>query len=340
MSNQNVKLPNSYIPNVIKTPATSALNTLKNTANNMFGFGGNGGNNKGVIGNIVNTTTNRLSNAGTAITNATSNVANKVGNIGTNVASTVLPSNVVNTMEGSSIPWGIIIVLILLGVVVGLIVYFYEDLKQLINRLRGDSEPVLPPMPPMPAPTEEKPAPPMPMQTATPPQNIDAIPPATAVEKLLPTKKEVFNISSNRFMYEDAAPLCKALGAELATYDQVKDAYDKGADWCNYGWTKGQLALFPTQKETWDKLQAGPEGQRMACGKVGLNGGHFDNPEMRFGVNCYGVKPSQSAHDASTKAKGYPLSPDALEFDRKVAKYRSQADHLDVLPFKEGSWNT
>jgi hypothetical protein len=162
---------------------------------------------------------------------------------------------------------------------------------------------------------------------------------ASIVEKVLPGRKEVFNIASNRYMYEDAAPLCKALGAELATYDQVKSAFDKGADWCNYGWTKGQLALFPTQKETWEKLQSGPAGQRSACGRPGVNGGYFDNPELRFGVNCYGSKPGQSAHDAAAIGKGAPISPDALDFDKRVNTFRSDADHIAVNPFREGTWS-
>jgi hypothetical protein len=325
MNNQNTaKMPNSYIPNALKTPAVAALNTLRNTASNMFGLGNSKNNNSSLFANAGE----RIGNVGSAISNVGSTVANKMNNIGTSV----LP----NAITESNIPWGIIVALIMLGAVVGLIVYFYEDLKRLINQVRGIDKDRM--MPPAPAPEPEEKAMPEPV-TITPPQNVDPVPPATSIERLLPTKKEVFNISSNRFMYEDAEPLCKALGAELATYDQVKEAYNKGADWCNYGWSKGQMALFPTQKETWDKMQAGPEGQRMACGAVGMNGGYFDNPEMRFGVNCYGTKPSQSAHDASTKAKGYPLSPDALEFDRKVAKYRSEADHIDVLPFKEGSWN-
>ena len=67
-------------------------------------------------------------------------------------------------------------------------------------------------------------------------------------DKLVPNdKKEVFNISKNEYNYYDAEPLCRALGAELATYDQVKEAWSKGADWCNYGWVKGQAAVYPTQ---------------------------------------------------------------------------------------------
>lgn len=95
----------------------------------------------------------------------------------------------------------------------------------------------------------------------------------TMVEKVLPGHKEVFNISKNAYTYYDAEPLCKALGAELATYEQVKNAFEGGADWCNYGWTKGQMAVYPTQKETWEHIQEGPEDQRNACGRPGVNGG-------------------------------------------------------------------
>ena len=160
------------------------------------------------------------------------------------------------------------------------------------------------------------------------------------VEKVLPGGgSEVFNVSKNTFTYYDAEPLCKALGAELATYDQVKQAWEKGADWCNYGWVKGQTAVYPTQKETWEKLQAGPEDQRMSCGVPGMNGGYFDNPELRFGVNCFGPKPIQSDHDAIAMAKGTPLSPEALEVEKKVSKFRTEAASLGVMPFNSGRWS-
>ncbi len=161
------------------------------------------------------------------------------------------------------------------------------------------------------------------------------------VEKILPNvgAPEVFNISKNTFTYYDAEPLCRALGAELATYDQVKEAWERGADWCNYGWVKGQAAVYPTQKDTWDRIQAGPEEQRNACGVPGLNGGYFDNPEMRFGVNCYGNKPNQSQHDEAKMNQGAPLSPGALEVQKKVAKFRTEAASIGVMPFNGDKWS-
>ena len=161
------------------------------------------------------------------------------------------------------------------------------------------------------------------------------------VENTLPEKRQVFNISENRYTFYDAEPLCKALGAEIATYEQVKEAYDNGGDWCNYGWTAGQMALYPTQDATYQKLQSGPEEQRTSCGKVGINGGYFDNPELRFGVNCYGTKPSQTNNDASlvSNNNNYPETPDMIEFDKKVAKYRTLANTIGILPFASGKWS-
>jgi hypothetical protein len=161
------------------------------------------------------------------------------------------------------------------------------------------------------------------------------------VEKILPNvgAPEVFNISKNTFTYYDAEPLCRALGAELATYDQVKEAWERGADWCNYGWVKGQAAVYPTQKNTWERIQAGPEEQRNACGVPGLNGGYFDNPEMRFGVSCYGNKPNQSQHDEAKMNQGAPLSPGALEVQKKVAKFRTEAASIGVMPFNGDKWS-
>ena len=123
---------------------------------------------------------------------------------------------------------------------------------------------------------------------------------SSIVEKVMPGKKEVFNISQNKYTYYDAEPLCRALGAEVATYEQVKDAFEKGADWCNYGWSKGQMAVYPTQESTWNKLQNGPEDQRNACGQIGVNGGYFDNPELQ--LTRFSVKPShpRSATSFST----------------------------------------
>jgi len=153
------------------------------------------------------------------------------------------------------------------------------------------------------------------------------------VEAALSGHSEVFNVSRNIYSFADAEPLCKAFGAELATYDQIKEAYEKGADWCNYGWSKGQLALYPTQEETWKKLQEGPEDQRMTCGKPGVNGGNFPNPEQRFGVNCYGKRPIRTALDEQVAVA--PTTP----FDREVSRFKSELDTIPVTPWNIKQWS-
>jgi hypothetical protein len=136
--------------------------------------------------------------------------------------------------------------------------------------------------------------------------------------------------------------LCKALGAELATYDQVKQAWQQGADWCNYGWVKGQMAVYPTQKSTYEELQEGPEDQKGVCGKPGLNGGFFDNPELKFGVTCVGKKPSQSQHDANAIAAGStrPLTASGIEFEKKVMRFKEGSESLGILPFNKDHWGS
>jgi len=164
----------------------------------------------------------------------------------------------------------------------------------------------------------------------------------SVVDKLLPPAKEVFTVSKNDYSYYDAAPLCKALGAELATYDQVKKAWQKGADWCNYGWVKGQMAVYPTQKSSYEELQEGPEDQKGVCGKPGVNGGFFDNPELKFGVTCVGKRPSQSQHDANAIAEGStrPLTASGIEFEKKVQRFKEGSDSLGVLPFNKEHWGS
>lgn len=176
------------------------------------------------------------------------------------------------------------------------------------------------------------------MTGETPENKMDNLP---HIQLPILNQKQVFNVSKNVYTFDDAAPLCRALGAELATYNQVKEAWKQGADWCNYGWVEGQAAVYPTQQQTYNKLQQGPEEQRNACGRVGVNGGYFDNPGLRFGVNCYGIKPDEKNRDKEIIAQGInlPQTPEALIFDKKMKKYQAQADTIGILPFKEGTWS-
>lgn len=166
-------------------------------------------------------------------------------------------------------------------------------------------------------------------------------PPAPAPPKqILPStksleKKEVFNVGGNEFTYDEAAAVCAAYDADLATYDQVNDAYAAGAEWCGYGWTQGGMALYPTQQSTWESLQQEvDESKRTACGRPGVNGGYFD-PQNKFGVNCYGVKPG-------SKGQKFPLplpGTDTGSFDRMVDRFKGMLSKFSVSSFNRDGWS-
>jgi hypothetical protein len=154
-------------------------------------------------------------------------------------------------------------------------------------------------------------------------------------------KKQVFNIPGNYYTYNDAKALCSAYGADLAEYNQIEQAYNNGAEWCNYGWSSNQLALFPTQEKTYDNLQTIP-GHENDCGRPGVNGGYIANPDVRFGVNCYGYKPKITGDEEELMktATPYPETSQDIAFQKKVDIMKNNLDQILVSPFNYDSWGS
>lgn len=154
-------------------------------------------------------------------------------------------------------------------------------------------------------------------------------------------KKQVFNIPGNYYDYENAKALCKAYGADLANYDQVEKAYSNGAEWCNYGWSANQQALFPTQKKTYDYLQTVP-GHENDCGRTGINGGYMANPKLRFGVNCYGNKPkiTPEEEELMKTTPAYPQTAQDIAFQKRVDFWKTKVTDILVSPFNKNSWGS
>jgi hypothetical protein len=154
-------------------------------------------------------------------------------------------------------------------------------------------------------------------------------------------KKQVFNIPGNYYDYENAKALCKAYGAELATYDQIEKAYNNGAEWCNYGWSANQQALFPTQKKTYDYLQTVP-GHENDCGRTGVNGGYMANPKLRFGVNCYGNKPkiTEEEEQLMKTTPAYPQTAQDIAFQKRVDFWKTKIPDILVSPFNKNTWGS
>jgi hypothetical protein len=153
-------------------------------------------------------------------------------------------------------------------------------------------------------------------------------------------KQEVFHVSDNKYNYEDAKAICAAYDGRLANYNEINQAYNDGADWCSYGWSDNQMALFPTQEEKWNKLQT-IDGHHHDCGRPGINGGYIDNPNVRFGVNCYGFKPEITSEQAERMQNQqiYPKNKKEIMFDKKVDYWRKKLSDIMVAPFNNQSWS-
>jgi hypothetical protein len=305
----------------VKNAASNAVLNVKNAASNA-------------ALNVKNAASNVVETVNDAAINLANNVKNTMNNNGLSGVTEPIVESINGSMESDTSPLFTIPVMIALGVLIVVLILFIVFRDQIAfglsvawqktkNLFAGSPD----------APPQPSAVPPAPAQNAP---IIDT----GALSKMVSGKKEVFNVATDKYTYTDAEPLCKAFGAELATYDQVKDAWNNGADWCNYGWVKGQAAVYPTQQTTYNKLQAGPEDQRMACGVPGVNGGYFDNPELRFGVNCYGSKPSENETDTRFAMDKRYLTPGALEYDKKVQDYTAQKDEIPVNPFKSGTWSS
>jgi hypothetical protein len=145
---------------------------------------------------------------------------------------------------------------------------------------------------------------------------------------------EVFHVSDKAFTYDEAEAVCAAYDATLANLEQVIEAYNSGAEWCSYGWSAGGMALYPTQKATWDALQREVDpAKKTACGRPGVNGGYFD-PLTKFGVNCFGFKP---------KGDFKPPAPlpgvDKTAFDAMVKRFKDMLKSMTVTPFSRQEWS-
>ena len=143
-------------------------------------------------------------------------------------------------------------------------------------------------------------------------------------------KKEVFNIDLNAFNYEEAGEVCKALDSELATFDHLLEAHNDGAEWCNYGWSANQMALYPTQKDTWDKLQK--KKHKNKCGKPGVNGGYFKDTNLKLGVNCYGYKPDPHKEQIIYFNGGKNKKTDSNELT-------IDTNTIQIRPFNDNKWS-
>jgi hypothetical protein len=82
------------------------------------------------------------------------------------------------------------------------------------------------------------------------------------------------------------------------------------------------------------------ENHKNDCGRIGVNGGYIANPNVRFGVNCFGKKPRITAEEREMmdSATPYPETKEDKLFQQKVNYYRTKIDQILVSPFSYDSW--
>tara|TARA_B110000971_G_scaffold124678_1_gene127622 strand:- start:2195 stop:2842 length:648 start_codon:yes stop_codon:yes gene_type:complete len=169
--------------------------------------------------------------------------------------------------------------------------------------------------------------------TASPCQKIDHKP---TLELDTSHNKEVFHIGDQLYTYKQAKCKCKSYGATLATKNELIHAYNKGANWCSYGWSEGENAYYPTQKCAWDKLQNTKNKEK--CGNPGVNGGKFSET-IRFGANCFGYKPK------GKKMKEKPPICGDLNEDKPFCKKNENKDKVSInttdelIDFNNEKWS-
>lgn len=181
--------------------------------------------------------------------------------------------------------------------------------------------------------------------TTTPSMDITVAQPSAPNEDIAPVpeikiKEQVYHIPGNEYTYDNASALCQAYGGRLATYSEVENSYKNGGEWCSYGWSDRQLALFPTQKDTWNYLQK-VEGHENDCGRAGINGGYIANPNVRFGANCYGYKPkiTQEEKDLMNTQPLYPRTLKSIKEEKLVDYWRQKIPDILVAPFNRNVWS-
>lgn len=153
------------------------------------------------------------------------------------------------------------------------------------------------------------------------------------------TTPEVFLIQDNIYTYDDAEPLCRAYNARLATMGDMYDAWRKGADWCSYGWVRGQKIVFPTQKKSWLKLQSSTDkSTRNKCGLPGLNGGLLRDRTARYGVHCYGVKPPTWRNYKANKMAQDNATARQQEINSRAQFFKDRLNKFTIMPFKQDKW--
>jgi len=79
------------------------------------------------------------------------------------------------------------------------------------------------------------------------------------------------------------------------------------------------------------------------CGRPGVNGGYIDNPYIKFGVNCYGKKPTPTENDLkrleAQQSHPTPLTAEDKELQEKIEYWKKNPEKLELNSFNNDNWS-
>jgi hypothetical protein len=184
---------------------------------------------------------------------------------------------------------------------------------------------------------------------------------------------EVFQISNQLYTYDEAKCKCESYGGRLATKAELTQAYNNGAHWCNYGWVEGAEAYYPVQQceldrkaknikdyndilkkhyeepEKYTLKMVNEARQKMYrensldfCGSAaGLNGGLFENKNIRFGATCFGKKPDgMSVREKDAKCVNSVLTEEDKKDETNKSKCGGVSKDDVISSFNYDTWHS
>jgi hypothetical protein len=89
-------------------------------------------------------------------------------------------------------------------------------------------------------------------------------------------KSQVYHVFANAYTFAEANEKCKKHNSRLASPSELKDIYDNGVYWCNWGWSSDGHAYMPNNDPKCNQ-------------SIGLLAGNNIDPYLKLGVNCYGT---------------------------------------------------
>ena len=77
------------------------------------------------------------------------------------------------------------------------------------------------------------------------------------------------------------------------------------------------------------------------CGRPGINGGYIANPNVRFGINCFGHKPKITDEEAKLMSESsiFPKTRAEIKFENNVEKWKRRLPNILVSPFNHNNWS-